>query len=175
MRRIATLLICVILLATSSHGAEAPNIDLSHGWPPAQFLAAFDRAAGFEQSARDGEPELRVWRVPMWGSTTGDVISSSGALACNARYRNDGLKASIESAHCVASYMSADTRREALSLAGQLSALDGRSWGCALGGETFFIEGFAEHRRFTFLVSNPADCDDADSKLVTRLVGTLRS
>jgi hypothetical protein len=175
MRRIATPLICVTLLAACSHGTEASGIDVSHGWPAARFLAAFDRAAGFEASARKGEPELRVWRAPMWGNTTGDVISSSGALACKAIFRNDGLKASVQSVHCVASYMSAQTRHEALNLVGQLSALDGKSWGCALGGEAIFIEGFAQHRRFTFLVGNPSDCEDADSRLVTRLVRALRS
>jgi hypothetical protein len=54
MRRIATPLICVTLVAACSHGTEASSIDVSHGWPAAQFLAAFDRAAGFEASARKG-------------------------------------------------------------------------------------------------------------------------
>jgi hypothetical protein len=34
-------------------------------------------------------------------------------------------------------------------------------WGCALGGQTFFVEGFINHRRFAFSVSNPEQCPQA--------------
>ncbi len=111
----------------------------------------------------------------MMGDTTGVVISSRSKLTCNVQYRNDGITASVQSSHCAASYMAADTRRNALNLVQELSALDGKSRGCALGGETFFVEGFVNHRRFVFVVSNPLNCNDVDSQLVTRLVDALRS
>jgi hypothetical protein len=71
--------------------------------------------------------------------------------------------------------MSAETRHSILNLAGELSTLNGKSWGCAFGGDTIFVEGFANHQRFTFLVSNPSVCKDADSQLVSRLAASLRS
>jgi hypothetical protein len=109
----------------------------------------------------------------MMGFTTGNVISSAGALACTAEYRNDGRTASVERAHCAASDMPRKKRRSALDLLPELSALNDKSWGCAFGGETFFVEGFVNRQRFAFLVSNPEFCKDSDSLLVKRLVEVL--
>jgi len=187
MRRIATSLICVTTLAACGQGAEAARIDQSRGtvapvidlshmsrWPPHEFLAAFDHAGGLKTSPSDAEPELRLWVAGMM-ETKGYIISTGRALDCHALYRNDGLKASVDSAHCAASFMSGETRHSILTLVGELSALNGKSWGCAFGGYTLFVEGFANHQRFSFLVSNPSLCKDADSQLVTRLVGALGS
>jgi hypothetical protein len=106
-------------------------------------------------------------------ATTGNVISSAAALVCTAEYRNDGKTASVESAHCAASDAPLQKRRSALDLLPELSALNGKSWGCALGGETFFVEGFVNHQRFAFIVSNPEFCKDSDSLLVKKLVEVL--
>jgi hypothetical protein len=95
------------------------------------------------------------------GPTTGNVIFPTGALACTAEYRNDGQTASVERASCAVSDMPREKRRSALDLLSDLSALNGRSQGCAFGGETFFVEGFVNHERFAFLASNPGFCKDS--------------
>jgi hypothetical protein len=55
-----------------------------------------------------------------------------------------------------------------------LSDLNGKSWGCALGGQTLFVEGFINHQRFAFSVSNPEQCPQSDSLPVKRLLEVLR-
>jgi hypothetical protein len=175
MRRNSGVCLCLGILVGCGSGTDSHRIDLSRGWPAVELAEAFDRAAHLEPLANGTEPELRVWEAPFIGSTTGNAISSTRALACSAEYRNDGLTASVERAHCAVSDMPLEKRRSALDLLPELSALNGRSWGCALGGETVFVEGFVNRLRFAFLVSNPANCKDSNSLLVRRLVEVLRS
>lgn len=141
------------------------------GGPASSSQTPFDRAAQLEPLSNGTEPELRVWAAPFLGNTGGYAISSERALVCGTSYRNDGLTASVEQGHCAVSDMPAEKRRSALDLLSELSALNGRSWGCALGGETYFVEGFVNRRRFALLVSNPLDCKDSASLLVTRFDG----
>jgi hypothetical protein len=162
------------MLVACGTGTDSHPIDLKRGWPAIELNEAFDRAAHWEPLPNATKPELRVWRAPFLGNTTGHAISSGRALKCSARYRNDGLTASVDQADCVVSDMPVEKRRSALDLMPDLSALNGRTWGCAMGGETFFVEGFVNGRRFAFIVSNPADCKDPDSLLVKRLVDVLR-
>jgi hypothetical protein len=140
-----------------------------------ELVESFDHAAHFEPLSSESEPELRVWKASSIGLTTGYVISSNRALACRASYRNDGLTESVETAHCNPSDMPVNKRRSALDLLAELSALNGKTWGCALGGSTLFVEGSVNRGRFAFVVSNPADCKDPNSLLVERLVEILRS
>lgn len=166
---------CASLGVLAGCGRGTHHIDLTHSqeWPAVEFAEAFDRAAHLQPLSNGTEPELRVWRATSIGFTNGNVISSTGALVCVAEYRNDGKTASVESAHCEASDVPLEKRRSALDLLPELSALNGKSWGCALGGGTIFVEGFVNRQRFAFLVSNPEVCKDADSLLVMRVIEVL--
>jgi len=175
MHRNAGLCLSVAVLVACGSGTDPRRVDLKQGWPAVELTEAFDRAAHWEPLSNGTEPELRVWRAPFMGNTTGYAISSGRALRCNAAYRNDGLTASVEQADCAVSDMPVEKRRSALDLLPQLSALDGRTWGCAFGGETIFVEGFVNRQRFAFIVGNPTVCKDPDSLLVKRLVNVLRS
>ena len=53
------------------------SIDLGQGWPV--VVEAFDGAAHLEPLSNGTEPELRVWRAPFMGPTTGYVVSLSRA------------------------------------------------------------------------------------------------
>ena len=171
MRRYSGLCLCLSMLVGCGSGTHP--IDLSRGWPAVEFAEAFDRAAHLQPLSNGTEPELRVWTAPSMGFTTGNVISSAGALVCTAEYRNDGRTASVERAHCAASDMPREERRTALDLLPELFALNDKSWGCAFGGATFFVEGFVNRQRFAFMLSNPEVCKDSDSLLVKRLVEGL--
>jgi hypothetical protein len=173
MRRYSGLCLCLGMLVAWGSGTHPIDLSRSRNWPAVEFAEAFDRAAHLQPLSKWAGPELRVWTAPSYGFTTGKVISSAGALACSAEYRNDGRTASVERAHCEPSDMPLQKRRSALELLPELSALDDKSWGCAFGGETFFVEGFVNHQRFAFLVSNPGFCKDSDSLLVERLVEVL--
>jgi hypothetical protein len=175
MPRNAGLCLSLCMLVACGTGTDSHPIDLKRGWPAVELNEAFDRAAHLAPLSTGAEPELRVWNTPFIGNITGHAISSGRTLKCSARYRNDGLTASVDQADCVMSDMPVETRRSVLDLMPALSALNGRTWGCALGGETFFVEGFVNGRRFAFIVSNPAQCQDPDSLLVKRLVEVLRS
>jgi hypothetical protein len=174
MHRNAGLCLSVAVLVACGSGTDMHRVDLKQGWPAVELTEAFDHAAHWEPLSNGTEPELRLWRAPSMGNTTGYAISSGRALSCSATYRNDGLTASVEQADCAVSDLPVETRRSALDLLPELSALNGKSWGCALGGETIFVEGFVNRRRFAFIVSNPEDCKDPDSLLVKRLVEVLR-
>lgn len=152
----------------------AERIDLRHGWPPLQLLEAFDRAAHLSPPSNGSGLELRIWEAPFLGNTVGYLISHRGASTCSAVYRNDGRTASVEQADCEASDMPVAERQRALSLLPTLAGLNGKSWGCALGGQTFFVEGFTTHGRFAFSVSNPEQCPQSDSLPVKRLLEVLR-
>lgn len=158
----------------TSAAQSAVRIDVSRGWPAAQLLEAFDRTIHLKSPFNETEPQLRVWEAPFLGNTVGYVISTEKAFACSADYRNDGRTASVASVDCELSDISDPERRRALGLLPALSALDGKTWGCALGGETFFVEGFMNHRRFAFIVSNPGQCRQSASLPVNRLLGGLR-
>jgi hypothetical protein len=151
------------MLVACGSGTGSHSIDLRQGWPAVELVEAFDGAAHLEPLSNGTEPELRVWRAPFMGPTTGYVGSLSRALTCSAAYRNNGLTASVKQAHCVAFDIPAEKERGVLDLLPELSALSGRAWGCALGGETIFVEGFVNRQRFAFIVSNPADCRDSSS------------
>lgn len=152
----------------------AAPIDLRHGWPALQLLEAFDRAARVSPLSNGSGPALRVWEAPFLGNTVGYLISLDRVFACSANYRNDGRTASVEQADCEVSDMPMAERRRALNLLPALSDLNGKSWGCALGGQTFFVEGIINHQRFAFSVSNPEQCPQSDSLPVKRLVEVLR-
>ncbi|MFZ0497916.1 MAG: hypothetical protein WAU49_13760 [Steroidobacteraceae bacterium] len=152
----------------------AARIDLGHGWPALQLLEAFDRAAHLSPPSNGSAPELRVWEAPFLGNTVGYLISVDRAFACSASYRNDGRTASVEQADCEVSDMPVAERQRALSLLPTLSDLNGKSWGCALGGQTFFVEGFINNRRFAFSVSNPEQCPQSGSLPVKRLLEVIR-
>jgi hypothetical protein len=173
MRQYSGLCLCLGMLVGCGSGTHPIDLSRSREWPVVEFAEAFDRAAHLEPLSNGTEPELRVWVARSMGFTTGKAISTTGARACTAEYRNDGRTASVERAHCAASDMPLEKRRSALDLLPALSALSGKSWGCALGGETFFVEGFVNRQRFAFLVSNPGSCKDSDSLLVKRLVEVL--
>ena len=175
MRRNAGLCLSLGMLVACGSGTDSHRVDLRRGWPAVELVEAFDRAAHLAPLSNGTEPELRVWNAPFIGNITGHAISSGRALKCGARYRNDGLRASVEQADCAVSDMPVEKRLGALDLLPELSALNGRTWGCAFGGETLFVEGFVNRRRFAFIVSNPEDCKDPDSLLVKRLVEVLRS
>lgn len=174
MCRNAALCLWLGMLVACGSGTDSHRVDLRRGWPAVELAEAFDRAAHLEPPSIGADPELRVWEAPFLGNTTGYVISSGRALTCSAGYRNDGLTASVEKAHCAVSDMPVEKRHSALDLLPELSALNGGSWGCALDGETILVEGFVNRQRFVFLVSNPADCKDSGSFLVKRLVEVLR-
>ena len=127
MRRYSGL--CLCLGVPVGWGSGTHPIDLTHSreWPAVEFAEAFDRAAHLETASIGTDPELRVWIAPSMGFTTGNVISSAGALACTAEYRNDGRTASVERAHCTAFDMPRRKRRIALELLPELSALNGKS------------------------------------------------
>src|SRR5487761_462840 len=134
---------------------SAARIDLGHGWPALQLLEAFDRAARVSPLSNGSGPALRVWEAPFLGNTVGYLISLDTVFACSADYLNDGRTASVEQADCDVSDMPVAERRRALSLLPELADLNGKSWGCALGGQTFFVEGTINRKRFAFTVSNP--------------------
>ena len=175
MHRSAGLCLCLGMLLGLGGATDSHGVDLRRGWPAVELVESFDHAAHFAPLSGKSEPELRVWEAPSIGGTTGYVISSSRALKCRASYRNDGLTESAETAHCSPSDMPLQKRRSVLDLLAELSALNGKTWGCALGGETLFVEGSVNRGRFAFVVSNPADCKDSNSLLVERLVEILRS
>jgi hypothetical protein len=175
MHRTAGLYPWLAMLVACGSGTDMHRVDLEQGWPAVELTEAFDHAAHWDPLSNGTEPELRLWQAPSMGNTTGYAISSGRALSCNATYRNDGLTASVEQAWCSTSDMPVEQRRSVLDLLPELSALNGRTWGCALGGKTIFVEGFVHRRRFAFIVSNPEDCKDPDSLLVKRLVEGLRA
>jgi len=175
MCRNAFLYLLLSMLVACGNDTGSHRVDLRRGWRAVELADAFDRAAHLKPPSNRAEPELRVWEAPFLGNTTGYVISSGHAQTCSAQYRNDGLTASVEKAHCAVSDMPREKRHSALGLLPELSALNGRSWGCAVGGETIFVEGFVKRQRFAFLVGNPADCQDSGSFLVKQLVEVLRS
>lgn len=158
----------------SSRSRPAARIILGQQWPAARLLEAFDRAAHLDAPSNGPEPELRLWDASSFSSTVGYVISPGRAFACSADYQNDGRTASVERADCEASDMPATERRRALDLLPALSDFNGKTWGCALGGQTFLVEGFANGRRFAFIVSNPERCRQSDSLPVRRLLESLR-
>ena len=158
----------------SSPSRPAARIILGQQWPAARLLEAFDRAAHLDALSNGTEPELRVWDAPSFSNTVGYVISLDRAFACSADYRNDGRTASVARADCEASDMPVTERRRALDLLPALSDFNGKTWGCALGGQTFLVEGFANGRRFAFIVSNPEQCRQSDSLPVRRLLEALR-
>jgi hypothetical protein len=168
--------LCLWALTGTARGAEPPAIDLSHGWPAAAMLRAFDQAAQLQPPSNEAKGDLRIWVAPSLGpTTTGYVITSGRALKCSADYKNNGLTATVVGAQCTAAEMPAQIRSEALALLPKLSALNGKTWACALGGNTFFVEGFLDRERFAFISSNPGfgSCTDPDSTLVVRLIALV--
>ena len=164
---------CLWLGTLAACGSGSHPINLTHGWPAIEFAEAFDRAASLKPPSAVTGPELRVWQAPSMGSTWGYAISSQRAVRCDFVYRNDGKTAAVEQAHCVPSNMPVEERRSALEFLPDLSGLNGRSWGCALGGGTTFVEGFVSGHRFAFLVSNPGDCKDPASLRTEQMVAQL--
>jgi hypothetical protein len=173
MRWIAGIYLCLCALVACGGGANSHRIDLRHGWQALELVEAFDRAAHLKPPSAIAEPELRVWQAPFAGITGGYAISARRALQCDFLYRNDGITASVDWAHCAPSDMPVDVRDSALQFLPALSGLNGRSWGCAFGGATTFVEGFIGGKRFAFVVSNPGDCKDSGSLLVKRVLETL--
>jgi len=119
MRWYSTLGLCLCALVACRRGTESHRIDISHESSAAQLTEAFDQAARLE---------LRVWMAPFVGSdVTGYAITATGALACSADYRNDGLTVSVERAHCSSTEMAMGKRRLCKDpdslLAGQLAEL----------------------------------------------------
>ena len=175
MLRNAGLCLWISIIAACGSGTRSHLVDLRQGWPAVELAEAFDRAANWEPLSNGTEPELRVWRPPFLGNTTGYAIASARALRCDATYRNNGLTGSVEHVQCSTSDMPVEKRRSALDLLPELAALNGKTWGCALGGETIFVEGFVNRQRIAFIVGNPADSKDSGSLLVARLMDILRS
>jgi hypothetical protein len=167
--------LCLCALVGCARGTDPPAIDLSHGWPPTEMLGAFDRATHLQAPSKDADGDLRVWFAPSFGSTKGYIITSRSALQCNAEYKNNGLTATVVRGQCAAAEIPPQIRSEALALLPELSFLNGKTWGCALGGETFFVKGFLGRKDFAFIVSNPGagSCSDPDSTLVSRLIALI--
>jgi hypothetical protein len=176
MRRNTGLYLSLVIVASCGTKTDSYRVDLGSGvqWPAVQLVEAFDHATQMKPLSGGTEPELRVWQSEAFGQTSGYSIASNRALSCSVQYRNDGRTASVEQGRCVASDLSAEKRRTVMDLLPELSALDGRQWNCAFGGETTFVEGNVNQRRFTFIVSNPDVCKDSSSSLVARLRAVLR-
>jgi hypothetical protein len=128
MRWYSTLGLCLCALVACRRGTESHRIDISHGSSAAQLTEAFDQAARLEPLSEGTDNQLRVWMAPFLGSdVTGYAITATGALACSADYRNDGLTVSVERAHCSSTEMAMGKRRLCKDpdslLAGQLAEL----------------------------------------------------
>ena len=124
----STLGLCLCALVACRRGTESHRIDISHGSSAAQLTEAFDQAARLEPLSEGTDNQLRVWMAPFVGSeVTGYAITATGALACSADYRNDGLTVSVERAHCSSTEMAMGKRRLCKDpdslLAGQLAEL----------------------------------------------------
>jgi hypothetical protein len=141
-----------------------------------KLAEAFDHAARLPSLTDSKTPELRAWILPFIGNQEGYVIAPERALRCSVEYRNDGRTATVEHGHCSPLAIPIEKSRAALDLLPQLATLADRSWGCALDGTSYLVEGSTNGGRFAFFVSNPGagTCRDRDSSLAGELAYILR-
>jgi hypothetical protein len=64
-------------------------------------------------------------------------------------------------------------RRGVLDLLPELTTLDGKSWGCGLGGTGYLVEGAVNEKHFAFLTANPGSCVASESRLAIRLIDAV--
>lgn len=173
----AWLLLLSILLAS---GTARADVRLPGNASTARWLKGYSHAARLPPFGARG-PEIRVWiESVMTGDLTGYAISGTSMVKCQTFIDVNFLKSTdvisgyvIKSAKC-RSVAAPGVAVRALALLKGLSRLNHRLLQCGWqDGGYVLLEGTGATRRFVIEASNPGQCTDPGSRLVTKLLVIL--